>query len=339
MIKNNNIKSSKADFNKFIEYRKGLSAFDKKTEAAGLIEQIREVDVERAYYIVSERISRKNNKINIFTVITRVAATLTLPLLAFTIWSLFFQNTEVQTVVQQADEITWQQINSPLGMRSHIVLPDGTNLWLNAGSNIRYSIPFTGKTREIELEGEAFLDVYKNMHAPFIVNMGNTKIEVTGTQFNVKSYPGSKQIEVALKEGNINFLTHNIKRPVLLKPNDYLQFDKNKNSISLSNKDIKKYIAWHENIMILDDTPMPEVARLLEQWYGIKVIIGNEEILKYKFTTTFDNEPLFRVLELLELSSPISIKYSPGKPDKVTKKLSQSIVTITKKDAYEILTF
>ena len=83
--------------------------------------------------------------------------------------------------------------------------------------------------------------------------------------------------------------------------------------------------------MILDDTPMEEVARLLEQWYGIKVILNNNEIKSYKFTTTFDNESLFRVLELLELSSPISIKYIPGKPDPITKKLSQSLVTITKK--------
>jgi ferric-dicitrate binding protein FerR (iron transport regulator) len=331
MIRNNNIKSTEADINIFIEYRKRLPAFDKKTEAAGLIEQIREVDVDKAYYKVSERISNKHNKINIFTIITRVAAILTLPLLAFTIWSLFFHKTEVQTIAQRTDEVTWQQIHSPLGMRSQIVLPDGTNMWLNAGSNVRYSIPFTGKTREIALEGEAFLDVFKNLHAPFIVNMENTKIEVIGTQFNVKSYPGTKQVEVALKEGNINFLTPNEKKPVRLKANDYLQFDMSKNSVSLDNRDIKKYIAWHENVMILDDTPMAEVARLLEQWYGVKVILGSEEIKKYKFTTTFDNEPLFRVLELLELSSPISIKYTPGKPDKVTKKLSQSIVTITKK--------
>ena len=326
------IKHSNKHYKDFLEYRKNLSSFDKKLEAGALVHQIGSVDVERACTIVNSRISRRNRNYSIVSVITRVAAIFALPLLAFTIWSLFLQKKQVEIV---ENEITWQEIHSPVGLRSQVVLPDGSNLWLNAGSNIRYSIPFTRETREIELSGEAYLDVVKNGESPFVVKSENTAIEVLGTQFNVKSFPEDNHIEVALKEGRVKFRIYENGRQnkyIELKPNDYLKFDKISKSVSLDNRNIENYIAWHKNILILDETPMEEVAKLLEHWYGIKVVIGDNEINKYKFTTTFDNEPLFRVLELLELSSPqLSIKYNPGKMDKTTKKVSQSIVTITKK--------
>ena len=326
------IKYSNKHYKDFLGYRKNLSSFDKKLEAGALVHQIDLVDVEKARIIVNSRIFRRNRKYNIVSMLTRVAAIFALPLLAFTIWSLFLQKKQVEII---ENEITWQEINSPVGLRSQVVLPDGSNLWLNAGSNIRYSIPFTRETREIELSGEAYLNVIKNEGSPFIVKSENTAIEVLGTQFNVKSYPEDNHIEVALKEGRVKFsICENGEQNkyIELKPNDYLRFDKVSKSVTLDKKNIENYIAWHKNILILNETPMEEVGKLLEHWYGVKVVIGDNEIKKYKFTTTFDNEPLFRVLELLELCSPnLSINYNPGKMDMTTKKASQSIVTITKK--------
>lgn len=328
-------RKSESDFQNFIEDRKGLSPFDRKLEAAKLIDQAASVDVDNAYETVSRRINRRNNTYPFITLLTRIAAVLTLPLLAFAIWSLFFQEQKTKYHELAQNEITWQEIESPQGIRSHVVLPDGTKLWLNAGSQLRYGIPFTRRNREVELAGEAFLEVAKNELSPFVVKAGNAEVEVLGTQFNVSAYPGSDRIEVALKEGRVRFSVPDDAGSVKsceMKSNDFMQFNMENQKASLRNTNIEKYIAWHKNIMILDDTPMEEVVRLLEQWYGVKVIIRDESIKKYKFTTTFDNEPLFRVLELLELSSPgIKTIYTPGRPDKVTKKLSPSIVTITKK--------
>ena len=335
MNKKIQIKKSESDFEVFIEYRKGLSPFDKKLEAAKLIDKAASVDVDNAYKMVSRRINQRNNTYPLITLLTRIAAVLTLPLLAFAIWSLFFQESKQTPVELTQNEITWQEIESPLGIRSHVVLPDGTKLWLNAGSHLRYGIPFTRQNREVILSGEAFLDVAENEQSPFLVKTGNAEVEVVGTQFNVSAYPGSDRIEVALKEGKVKFSVHDDTggtKSCEMKSNDFLQYNVENQKASLKNTNIEKYIAWHRNVMILDDTPMEEVARMLEQWYGVKVIVKDESIKGYKFTTTFDNEPLFRVLELLELSSPaIKTTYTPGKPDKVTKKLSPSIVTITKK--------
>ncbi len=335
MNKKIHIKKSEPDFNHFIEYRKGLTPFDKKLEAAKLMDQAASVNVDKAYQTVSRKINQGNKTTRIFTTLTRIAAMLTIPLLAFTIWSLFFQEIKTAPVEIAQNEITWQEIHSPVGMRSHVVLPDGTNLWLNAGSSLSYPIPFIRESRQVELSGEAFLDVVKNEQSPFIVKAGDAKVEVLGTQFNVNARPEFEQIQVALKEGKVKFQfagKEGTSKYCELQPNDLLEFDTKNKTLARENTNIEKYIAWHQNIMILDDTPMTELARLLEQWYGVKVVVADEEIKRYKFTTTFDNEPLHRVLELLEISSPgIKIRYTMGKPIQGTKKFSPSVVTITKK--------
>jgi ferric-dicitrate binding protein FerR (iron transport regulator) len=332
-IKQNKV--SEPEFSNFIESRKGLSPLDKKLEAAKLIDQTTSVNVDKAYHTVSSKINNGNKTINIFTTLTRIAAVLTIPLLAFTIWTLFFQESKKAPVEMAQNEITWQTIQSPIGMRSHVVLPDGSNLWLNAGSEVKYSIPFTRENREVELKGEAFLDVAKNEQSPFIVKAGSAEVEVLGTQFNVNAYPETEQIQVALKEGNVKFRfadDDGTMKYCELEPNDLLEFDKTGKTLARENTNIEKYIAWHQNKMILDDTPMTELAGLLERWYGVEVVVADEEIKRYRFTTIFDNEPLHRVLELLEISSPgINIRYTMGKPIEGTKKFTPSVVTITKK--------
>jgi ferric-dicitrate binding protein FerR (iron transport regulator) len=332
MYEDKPIKNTGLKIEKFIEFRTGLSSEDKKLEAGLLLEEIKKVDVDNAYHKVTSRINSQSQTTRVITIITRIAAVLTLPLLAFTIWSLFFQDKPAELA---ENEITWHEIQSPAGMRSHVVLPDGTDLWLNAESKIKYAIPFTRENREVELTGEAFLKVVKNKNASFIVNAGAASVKVLGTQFNVKAYPDEENLEIALKEGSVEFtgsLTDGKRATAIMAPNDFLAVNKTTGQVKLQNKNLNKYISWVKNTIIFDETPMPEVAKTLERWYGVKVVIADTEINKYRFTTTFENESLFRVLELLELSSPaIRIKYTPGKINKQTNIATQSTVTITKK--------
>jgi ferric-dicitrate binding protein FerR (iron transport regulator) len=332
MLEKNQIKTIGGKMEEFLEFRKGLSAEDKKLEAGLLMDEIKTIDVDSAYNKVSQQIKAQNQSTRIISIITRIAAVFSLPLLAFTVWSLFFQENKQQLA---ENEITWQEIQSPAGMRSHVVLPDGTDLWLNADSKIKYGIPFIRENRQVELTGEAFLKVTKNGKAPFVVNVGAASVKVLGTRFNVKAYPEEEQIEIALSEGSVEFsgtMVDGKKVEANLIPNDFLVLDKQTGNVRLENRNLEKYISWYQNILIFDDTPMQEVAVTLERWYGVKVIVADPEINKYRFTTTFENESLFRVLELLELSSPaIKIEYTPGKINKQTNIASPSTVTITKK--------
>ena len=332
MHENKPIKNTGLEIEKFLDFRSGLTSEDKKLEAGVLIEEIKTVNVDTAYHKVSSRIKARSQTTHIITIITRIAAVFTLPLLAFTVWSLFLQ--EKPTELAQ-NEITWNEIESPAGMRSHILLPDGSDLWLNAESKIRYSIPFTRENRRVELTGEAFLKVVKNENAPFIVNAGAATVKVLGTQFNVKAYPEDEQLEIALTEGSIEFtgtVADGKKATATLIASDFLAMNKATGEVRLENKNLNMHVSWVKNIIIFDETPMPEVAKTLERWYGVKVVVADAEINKYRFNTTFENESLFRVIELLELSSPaIKIKYTPGKINKQTNIATPSTVTIIKK--------
>ncbi len=306
----------------FLNYRESLSDYEQRIEAGSLISKLDNVDTNKAFEQVNERINTHGKSVNFINYLTRIAAVLTIPLLAFAIWSLFFSD---GGTVQQAD-LSYQELSSPAGMRSQVILPDGSVMWLNAQSSVKYSIPFTKRQRVIELKGEAFLNVVKNKKVPFIVKSAETSVEVLGTQFNVKAYPGDQNIQVALLEGKVRFHVdkENHSKFLELTPGDYIVYNKEDSQTSRTNTNVEKYIAWHNNVLVLDETPMEEVAVLLERWYGVKVIIQDEELKKYKFTTTFDNESLFRVLELLELSSPdIEIKYTPSKRND-----NQSVVCI-----------
>ena len=331
MKKINHISSLSANLEGFLEKQKGLSQFEKKMEAGTRISAINNIDSSRAYLKVQQRIEKKEKVVDFFRVLNRVAAVLSIPLLAFAVWSLFFHEKPSKFT---DTSLTWQELQTPAGMRSQVVLPDGTKMWLNAESRIRYSIPFTRKFRTVELTGEGYLQVAKNEASPFVVQSGNTVVKVTGTEFNLKAYPDEDRVELALLNGSVRFAFTNRNKQqqyISLKPGNYMVFRKDDETVQLTNPPLEKFVAWHHNTLVFDETPMEEVARLLERWYGVDVTIVGQELKKYKFTTTFENESLFQVIELLKLSSPINIKYIPGKINQVTENAERSKIIISRR--------
>ena len=326
-------KNSKEEYySDFTDHRRKMSESDKIYEAGKIIGEIESVDVDKAFDTVKKRIKKESKvRYDLTGRITRIAAMIAVPLIIMNIW--YFVSKYNNPEITQK-ELTWQEITCPIGMKMLITLPDSSKVWLNADSKIKYHTPFTGKTRNISLTGEAYLHVTKNNESPFILNTSDAQIKVLGTKFNVKSYPEDRHTEVALKEGSVNFhFSDNTGKNVYtsLKPNDYLILDKESKKVSIENKKLDKYLCWHQNVLIFDETPIKEVAKTLERWYGVKVFIKGNDIDNYKFTTTFENEPLSHVLELIQLSSPLSIKYKNGKINKKTNKLNKSIITISKK--------
>lgn len=315
----------------YLIHNKELPKEDKEIQASVLAGIIGEVDVNSAFKKVLAKTNKQDKTRQFVHEITRIAAIFAIPLLIYSTWSIWKQFSENN----QIREIAKQQFTSPTGMRSYVILPDGTKVWLNAESSLRYDVPFIQKNRKIYLKGEAFFNVTENKKSPFIINAANTFIEVTGTRFNVKAYPEEDIVSVALLEGSVKFQAENNKKEsseINMKTGDFYTVKKGTRNLQKVLVNIDKQIAWHNNILVLDETPLEEVAILLERWYGVKVIIKNEELKKYKFSTTFENEPLNRVLELLELSSPaLTINYKPGKLKNTPGEKNYSTVTISKK--------
>lgn len=317
-------------FNAFIESKNNLSDAEKVYAAGKLIHDIEEIDVDAAYLSIQQRISTKGRILKMYASFSRYAAILVLPLLFVSIW--MFLNNKGSEPNQ---ELAMQEITCPVGMRSQVTLPDGSQVWLNAESTIKYSIPFTLENRSVELTGQAFLDVTKNENSPFSIQSGNVKVNVVGTQFDFKSYPNDNNIEVTLKEGKINLSLlagDNESAQTEMKPGDHFVFDKTTRKAIVRNTNIDNYIGWIDNKLIFDETPMPEMKKILERWYGVEIESTDKTIESYKFTTTFENEPLVQVLELLELSSPIKMDYIPASIDTTTNQIINAKIKISKKN-------
>lgn len=317
-----------SEFESFVNKRMNMQEDEQNFEAGQLIDRIAEIDTDKAYNFVYQRISMPAHRIGWLYHLTKYAAILTIPLLCALLYSLYLN------VKTKKQEFVTYELICPTGIRTNATLPDGTKVWLNSESSIQYELPFVGNERRIKLTGEAFFDVIKNPKSPFIINSQNTFIKVLGTKFNVKSYPSEEEIDVTLEEGSVNFGSTGINNnyiQTILKNNDYLVFKKKDKSLSVINGNIKKFTSWRYNRLILDETPIQQLAVLLERWYDVKVEIVDPELLNYKFSTTFDNEPLNRVLELLEISSPIRIKYVPAKKITGTDKSQSAKVFIYKK--------
>ncbi len=319
---------NKREFDAYLEKKKEQPKDDQFWEAGTLISAMQKVDTGKAFCRVHSRINSGTGFSMFYAQFSRVAAIIVIPLLILVVWSLIREDHPMP------DELSYQEVKGPSGMRSKVVLPDGTQVWLNADSKIRYSIPFVRETREVELTGEAFLDVVKNPDSPLDVNFDGFQVRVLGTQFNVKAFPEEKMTEVVLKKGSILLKQKEDEgfEPVQMNPDQQWTYDKEKHVAHLNSVNAEKYTAWHNNRLIFEDTPMAEVATLLERWYGIDVEILDKELYKYKFTTIFDNEPLQQVIDLLQMSSPITIDYIPGRYSEQTGIMEKSAIKIRKRE-------
>jgi ferric-dicitrate binding protein FerR (iron transport regulator) len=310
-MKNQTESNSDAPYEQWINEQGSLSEEDQLAEAYRLIQQKKEVDVDTAYVAVKNRIQKKKLVVRIYQHINRYAAILLLPLLLIAAWSLIenFNQSHSNDYSQSV-----QQIECPVGIRSQVSLPDGTQVWLNSGSSIKYNLPFNTPNRQVELHGEAFLDVAKMNGSSFSIFSGNVHVEVLGTQFNFKSYQEDERIEVSLVEGEIKLRVgtdkNEIKKATLV-PGDHLSYNKNDHSTALVNNDLENKIAWKSGRLVFSDTPLAEVAVEMERWYGVDVEIADQDLLAYKYTTTIENESLLQVIELLELSSSLAVEYQP----------------------------
>jgi transmembrane sensor len=308
--------------------RKNQKLEEQIAEAGRIVSEISTIDSSKAFLLVESRI-QKQKKVKLFlNTLTRIAAMLFIPLLIASVW-LFYQQQKSSISLQYA----MQEITSPPGVRSQIVLSDGSSVWLNAESTIRFKVPFDPKRRDVNLTGEAYFEVKKDVSRPFQVESGKVKVNVLGTRFNYKAFAEDPTVEIVLSEGKVSLSIagNSAEKELIMKPGERAVIDKTTNETSIKAENIGKYIAWHSGKLVFDECPMPEVALQLERWFGVEVRVDDPKILSYRITTTFENEPLHQVLELLRLSSPIKIDYIPAKLDKTNQMQSKAKVIITKK--------
>lgn len=205
------------------------------------------------------------------------------------------------------------------GERIQIMFQDGTRVYINSDSKLKYPKKFALNTREVFLEGEAYFVVAKNKNRPFIVNLNGPAIQVVGTSFNVQDYPENKDIVVCLDEGNINLaLPTEKKYPV--RPGERLIYNKESNECTISRMDdMRRLSMWKQNVIVFKDTPLPEVIKVLNRWYDVDFKIEDERALTYVYTLTSDNTLLEKVLMDLEKIAPVKFDYNEDKKEVIVR--------------------
>lgn len=316
-------------FSEFIDRRNSME-FDKEVEEAlTVISEIDKIEVDDAYASVQERIHKRMWFHKIMSQVQKVAAMLFIPLLIGSLWYWVSNNKNEKTFATSI-----YSTKSPVGMRSVLTLPDSTIVWLNSGSILSYSIPFTKSNRRVTINGEAYFEVSKIHGSSFYVKSANLEVKVVGTKFNFKAYNDEKKTEVVLEEGKVELYSskNGEHDKVVIEPGTRAIVDNTNGAIIIKSEDTKKFTSWRKGMMIFENTSFAEVAKQLERWYGIEIIVKDPEIYKYKITTKFENETIKDVLEMLEISSPIKIRHIPSVLDPRTNQIkSKSKIIIEKK--------
>ncbi len=165
------------------------------------------------------------------------------------------------------------QLVIPYGKTSEIILPDGTHVFLNAGSRLIYPDFFADKTREVFLSGEAYFDIKHDAKQPFIVQTTDIWVKVLGTQFNISAYLGDNIIETVLTEGKVQLGQNNagfFSETTELSPGQLSAFSKTERTTATREVDIENYTLWREGLLKFESTDLSRVIKRLERYYNIR---------------------------------------------------------------------
>lgn len=182
--------------------------------------------------------------------------------------------------------VTYEEFTTPSGQRAMVKLHDGTTVWLNARSTLRYPNHFAREERKVELDGEAFFDVEYNEHKPFVVSTEKLDIKVLGTKFNVFAYKGREEFNTALLEGSVKVYERmNEEKALFMNPNECVELKDNKLvKRPMGNTD---FLLWKEGIYAFDDVPFEDIIKKFELYYDIVITVNNSKLMKYKFSGKF----------------------------------------------------
>ena len=202
---------------------------------------------------------------------------------------------------------SYNTLSTGKGETYQVILPDGTKVWLNAASTLKFPSTFAGlKQRRVEITGEVYLEVAKDRMHPFIAETTQQQVEVLGTHFNISAYTDENEVKTTLLEGRVKIASQD-RNNVVLKPGQQSIVTANK-AIEVKPADAELAVAWKNNKFMFESESIQNIMKLLERWYNIEVIYEGP-VPKYKFggsVSKFDN--ISKVLKIMESSNKVHFK-------------------------------
>ncbi len=210
---------------------------------------------------------------------------------------------------KKKEKLKYNSVSIPSGERFAVVLSDGTRVFLNSNSYIRYPVSFGKESREVTLEGRAYFDVQKS-DVPFIVTTSDMKVEVLGTSFDVESKREATSSSVILVEGSVKVLADGQSK--IISPNEMLSINRIHRNISVSNVDSKSMTLWKDGILVLKEQSIDSMLESLCSWYGVEIINNSTVSKREKFNGKFDRENIEAAMKTIALSAKVRYKIENG---------------------------
>ena len=186
---------------------------------------------------------------------------------------------------EDQQENRYNTLSIPRGGEFFLQLADGTKVWLNSETVLRYPVQFAGNERRVELSGEAFFEVARNEKVPFIVESGEQTVKVLGTEFNISSYTENPHIFTTLVKGSVEvFMKNKPEITQTLAPNEQSFMSVVDAQITKRKVDPYQYVAWREGRFVFDDQNLDEIMKMLSKWYNVEVVFAREDLRNIRFT-------------------------------------------------------
>ena len=200
----------------------------------------------------------------------------------------------------------WYTLRIPRGGEFHLTLADGSEVWMNSESELRYPSRFEGECRRVELRGEAYFEVKRDEGMPFRVASERMEVEVLGTSFNMSVYPGDKRMHVSLVSGRVAVTAGKGKRAMVLRPNEQALLEDGRLTSRQVNASL--YAAWRKDRFICESEGLEEVMRKLCRWYDVKYFFKNDaQRQKFFSGTLLKYADIREVLRVIEMTTDVKL--------------------------------
>lgn len=280
------------------EFKRIHSAFQAE-EVASLQKTVR---VDSAWNKLKDRMPVvENRKVIRLNNLWKVAATVAI-LISISLSAYIFTNKPETITSTQVS--AFMEFEAPKGQKSKVILADGTTVWLNSGSQLKYD---AAKSRQVSLSGEAYFDVKHDRKNPFeITTHSGQKVLVLGTKFNLKAYASERVIETTLEDGKVQFLGKNNEIISKLKPGEQVLYNIDSGEASLNEVDAELYSLWKNNILKFENMMFDDIVKRMERWYGVNIELDPKLEKSARFTMTIKTESLRELLTMMKFTANFS---------------------------------
>ena len=307
----------KSDNNKLL-----FDQFSDIWQASNFIKTESQLNINQAWLDIQNQIITKNDNSRIWKNLLRYAAVVIVAVILGGMGYYFIDKKGEDILNHQMIEYV-----APLGSRSYVQLADGSKVWLNAGTTLKYQNSYGKKNRDLQLAGEAFFEVSKNKKLPFIVHTSDMNVIALGTKFNVKAYNDENTIETTLVEGSVKLESSSVKlaENLILKPNEKAVFTKKSRTTEIvsANKveegttvtkpkldviqsiETAPIISWKDQRWVIQNENLGQLAIKLERRFNVNFIFDDEVLKEFYFGGTLEDESLEQIMQAISYASPI----------------------------------